>query len=191
MIAHVEGTIIFRGNRYIILDVGGLGYRIFLTKQTLGSVPEKGKPMELFTHQYIREELMELYGFRTLAELEFFEALVAISGIGPKSALSIMGVAPLDTLKRAIAAGEITHLVKVSGVGKKIAEKVIIELRDKLSAGGIESDAYFAADADALEALIMLGYTKQEAREVLRKVPENITDVEKRIAEALRILGKA
>src|SRR3989344_4807077 len=133
MIAHLSGTLLFRGTRYVIVDVSGVGYKLFTSLETLKTLPAKiSEPIKLFTHLYVRETALELYGFASMAELEFFEQLIGISGIGPKSALGILSVAPLDSLKHAIASGETTYLTKISGIGKKIAEKIIVELRDKL-----------------------------------------------------------
>jgi len=190
MIAHLEGTIAFRGMRFLIIDVGGVGYKVFVPSEALKKIPEKNNPVKLFTHLYVREDAMELYGFPTLAELEFFEMLIAISGIGPKSAIGILGIASIDTLKRAIASGETKYLIKVSGIGRKNAEKIIIELREKIGGQGAFSPELLKAESDAIEALVSLGFSASEAREALRKVPETIEETPKRVSEALKILGR-
>ena len=190
MIAHLEGTIAFRGMRFLIIDVGGVGYKVFVPSEALKKIPEKNNSIKLFTHLYVREDAMELYGFPTLAELEFFEMLIAISGIGPKSAIGILGIASIDTLKRAIASGETKYLIKVSGIGRKNAEKIIIELREKIGGQGAFSPELLKAESDAIEALVSLGFSASEAREALRKVPETIEETPKRVSEALKILGR-
>ena len=190
MIAHLEGTIAFRGMRFLIIDVGGVGYKVFVPSEALKKIPEKNNPVKLFTHLYVREDAMELYGFPTLAELEFLEMLIAISGIGPKSAIGILGIASIDTLKRAIASGETKYLIKVSGIGRKNAEKIIIELREKIGGQGAFSPELLKAESDAIEALVSLGFSASEAREALRKVPETIEETPKRVSEALKILGR-
>src|SRR3989344_9682734 len=131
MIAFIEGKIELRGEKFAIIAAGGVGYKIFAGVETLRKVPEKGQNVRLWTHQYVREDALELYGFLTFVELELFETLISISGIGPKSGLGIMAIAPVDTLKKAIASGDTSYLTKVSGIGRKTAEKVILELREK------------------------------------------------------------
>ncbi len=178
-------------DKFLIVDTNGIGYRIFSGAQTIKKAPKKGEQISLWTHLYNREGAgtPELYGFLEYAELEFFELLIQISGIGPKSALGVLAVAPLDTLKKAISSGEISYLTKVSGIGRKTAEKIVLELREKLGAleGG---NAMFKDDQDVLEALQSLGYSGNEAREALKKVPETITGANNRIKESLKILGK-
>ena len=189
MIALLTGAIAFRGMRYVILDVGGVGYRVYMSDLDLGRVGAEGAVVSLHTHLHVREDIMDLYGFFTRSEIEFFESLISISGIGPRSALGILGVGPVDQLKRAIAAGDIRHLTKVAGIGKKTAEKVVLELKDKLS-GGAEHVMYTSGDADALDALVSLGYSQEEARDALRAVPSEIMEVKSRVQYALRDLGK-
>lgn len=191
MIAHLKGKILLRGQKFIIIDAGGIGYKIFAAPETIKKA--KGKEeFSLWTHLHVREDALELYGFTEYAELEFFEMLISVSGIGPKSALGVIGVAPLDTLKRAVSAGETEYLTKVSGIGRRTAEKIIVELREKL--GGAEfmegKDELLKGEQDALEALQSLGYSLREAREALKQVPKEIEDTNNRIKEALKFLGK-
>jgi Holliday junction DNA helicase RuvA len=192
MISCLEGRIIFKGERFIVMDVSGIGYRIFVGPEVLRRV-KKEETIRLWTHLYVREDTMELYGFLEYAELDFFETLIQISGIGPRSALGVLSVAPLDTLKRAIASGETSYLTQVSGIGKKIAEKIILELRDKLgkvgfSAGG---NVFLKEEEDVLKALRSLGYSHSEARDVLKQLPADISGTRDRVKEALKILGKS
>ncbi len=187
MIASISGTLSFRGTRYVLVDVAGVGYKLFTSLETMKLLPQTGTAGKLFTHLYVRENAMELYGFSTMAELEFFEMLISISGIGPKSAIGVLSVAPLDTLKRAIATGESSYLTKISGIGNKIAQKMIVELRDKLAGeGGV---AVGIDDVDALDALVSLGYTMREAREALHKLPPELTTIDEKIKAALKQLG--
>jgi len=134
----------------------------------------------------VREDILDLYGFLNREELEFFEMLINVSGIGPKGALAILGVASIDTLKKAISTGDIPYLTKISGIGKKTAEKMIIELRDKM--GVNKTGTSLQEELDALEALKSLGYSQNEAREVLKKVSPEMNTNEK-IREALKILS--
>ncbi|MFH1956709.1 MAG: Holliday junction branch migration protein RuvA [Patescibacteria group bacterium] len=191
MIAQLRGKISFRGDKFIILDVNGIGYKVFVTPEILKK--SRGKTEFLvWTHLHVREDILDLYGFLEHSELKLFEMLISVSGIGPKSALGIIGVAPIDTLKRAISAGETNYLTKVSGIGKRNAEKIIIELREKL--GGDEflegRDELLKDEQDVLAALESLGYSLRDAREALKNVPPEITGAQNRIKHALKQLGK-
>lgn len=191
MISLLEGTIEFKGDKFAIVNVSGVGYKVFLSSDTLLKIPEKSGKVKLWTHQYVREDTLALYGFLNFAELSFFEMLIGISGIGPKGALGILGVAPLDTLKKAIAAGDTSYLTRVSGVGRKTAEKIVLELKEKMAGGKNLIDApELKEEADALDALMALGYSQREAREALLKVSAEITSVEKRVKEALKRMNR-
>ncbi|OGZ35953.1 MAG: Holliday junction DNA helicase RuvA, partial [Candidatus Portnoybacteria bacterium RIFCSPHIGHO2_02_FULL_39_12] len=129
MLASIEGKIELKTERFILVNVNGVGYRVFCPVQILAKMPEKGEKVKLFIHLYVRENILELYGFLSFEELEFFELLISISGLGPKAGLGILSVASLKDLRAAISSGQIGLLTKVSGVGKKTAERVILELR--------------------------------------------------------------
>ena len=191
MIAQLEGAVELITERFVVVKVGGVGYKIFLGADTLAKMSGRGERVLLWTHQHVREDMLDLYGFLHFAELEFFELLISISGIGPRGALSVLGVAPVETLKKAIAAGDTSYLTRVSGIGKKTAEKIVLELREKMSGRGVSVEAPELKDeADALEALIGLGYSQREAREALATVPNSLATVEKRVGAALQKLGK-
>ena len=190
MINFLEGEIVFKGERFVVLKDGGIGYKVFLPVVALTQA-RIGERTKLWTHLHVREDAMELYGFLHYAELEFFELLIGISGIGPRSALGVLALAPVDTLKRAIAAGDTSYLTKVSGIGRKTAEKIVLELKEKLgfgkmSLGGTEDLQH---DADVLEALVALGYTATQARDALGKLKPTIQGREARLKEALKLLG--
>lgn len=190
MISYVEGTVELKEEKFVVVNVSGVGYKIFAGEETLGKIPQKGSFVKLWTHLYVREDAQELYGFLTPEELNFFETLIGIPGIGPKGGLGILGVAPIDMLKKAIGAGDTSYLTRVSGIGRKTAEKIILELKDKMiKMGTAEHAPELKEEADALEALTSLGYSQKEAREALRAVPAEIRSAEKRIKEALRRLG--
>ncbi len=191
MVSSVEGKIIFRAERFVIVESGGIGYRIFTTSDAIHTLAKNQKIIKFWTHLYLREDTVELYGFLEYSELEFFEILIQISGIGPKSALGVLAVAPLDTLKKAISSGETSYLTKVSGIGRKIAEKIILELKDKMGKiGSAEEGIFLREEGDVLKALRSLGYSLEEAREALKKLPSEIEGAEKRVKEALKILGQ-
>lgn len=188
MIAHLNGKIIFRGDKFIIIEANGVGYKIFIAPEVIRKTKKK-EDFALWTHLHVRENIMELYGFLEYAELDFFEMLINISGIGPKSALGILTMAPLDTLKRAISTEDTSYLTKVSGIGRKIAEKIVLELKEKLGETVVEDNSMLKDESDVLQALQSLGYSLREAREALKQVPKEIEGASNRIKEALRILG--
>lgn len=192
MISCLEGKVIFKGERFIVIDINGVGYRVFIGPDVLRKA-KKEETIKLWTHLYVREDSQELYGFLEYAELNFFETLIQISGIGPKSALGVLAVAPLDTLKQAIATGETSYLTQVSGIGKKIAEKIILELRDKLGKIGFagEENVFLKGEEDVLKALRTLGYSYSEARETIKQIPADIIGTQNRVKEALKILSKS
>jgi Holliday junction DNA helicase RuvA len=190
MIAHISGKILHKNEKFLIVDVNGVGYKVSTTIENINSV-NLGQGAEFWTYTAVRENAIDIYGFKDLEEMSFFELLLDVSGIGPKSALSIISVASTDTLKKAIATGDTGYLNKVSGIGKKTAEKIVIELRDKLHAhiGDDTGTETLKGESDALEALKTLGYSQNEARDVLKQIPNTIEGTNARIKEALKILG--
>lgn len=190
MITLLEGTIELKTEKFAIINVNGMGYRVFFSPDITQKIPEKGGNVKVWIHHHVREDSEELYGFRHYGELELFEMLIGISGIGPKGALGIMAIAPVDTLKKAIAAGDTSYLTRVSGIGRKIAEKVVLELKDKMVGKGVTIEAPELKDeADAIDALVALGYSQREAREALSTVPADGGSIEKRVSQALKRLG--
>ncbi|TAN36527.1 Holliday junction branch migration protein RuvA [Patescibacteria group bacterium] len=192
MIAHLSGTILFVGDRYVVIETSGVGYKVRLAVDTLQTLKKNvGENTSLWIHTAVREDALDLYGFQNQVELEFFEMLISVSGIGPKGALGILNVAPVDHLKEAISMGDTGALTKVSGIGLKSAQKIILELRDKL--GWQESEAsgtMLGDERDAIEGLVALGYAERSAREALKKVPSDTKGTGARIKEALKLLGK-
>lgn len=191
MISFLEGKIIFRGLGFIILQTeGGVGYKIFISSNSFDSTREKKEEnAKLWTHLSVKENSMELYGFQNYAELEFFETLLKVSGVGPKSALAVFNVASVDTLKNAIASGESGYLTRVSGIGRKTAEKIIVELKDKFG-GKNGANFQFKEDEDVYEALLSLGYSPRDARTAINEIDKTATGVENRVKAALKILGR-
>lgn len=191
MIAYLEGEIIHLTDKFIIINTGNVGYKVSVTPQTI-SLYTLDKKTSLFIYTAVRENSIDLYGFKDINELSFFELLLDVSGIGPKGALGIIALAPVLTIKRAIATGDVGYLNKVSGIGKKTAEKIIIELRDKLKDYKSDTDTpgTLRDESDILEALKSLGYSQNEARDSLHEVPPTVIGTNARIKEALKILGK-
>lgn len=189
MIAKIKGKIEYLKDNYAVVDVNGIGYKIFLTAYAMGKIAG-GKEAEFFIHTYVREDALNLYGFLTMEELEMFELLISISGIGPKAGLGILTVATPNTIKTAILNEDSSILTKVSGVGKKTAERVILELKNKVADMPDSDKVGAVADSDAIEALVSMGYSVAEAREALKHVPKDVQDAGQMVKMALRNLGK-
>ncbi len=186
MIGSLKGKILLKTEKFLILETTGVGYKVNVSSDTLSKVKKTGDEIMLWIHTHVREDVLDLYGFLERQELEFFEMLISVSGIGPKGALTILGITSIETLRKAIGTGDTSYLTKISGIGKKTAEKIVIELRDKISEE--KSGTSLQGELDALEALKSLGYSQNEAREALKKVFPN-TDTNAKIREALKILG--
>lgn len=189
MIASLSGTLSFASERFVVLNAGGVGYKIFTAGETVRAAQKKSGEMLFWTHLSVRENALDLYGFLEQTELDFFELLLTVSGIGPKTALGIMNAAPVEMIVSAVIEGDSSHLTKVSGIGTKNAQKIVMELKGKVD--GFRSETPSGEkETDALEALEALGYSLREARDVLKKIsPEAVTPGEK-IKEALKLLGK-
>jgi len=188
MIGYIEGEVRAVRATYCIVLAGGVGYKVFATKEALAA-QKTDQIASFWTHLAVREDILDLYGFVEEEELRFFNLLLSVSGIGPRSALSILDIASVETLRSAISSGNAGYLTSVSGIGKKTAEKIVLELRDKVGLGVDGSGTALSGDVDTLDALRALGYSAQEAREALRKVPTDVTNGNERIREALRLLG--
>lgn len=189
MIAKLSGRIDFLKDSYAVIDVNGIGYKVYLTLHTFGKIAGQGS-VELYTHTYVREDTLALYGFLEMDELEMFELLIGISGIGPKAALGILSIADPNTVRTAVLNEDASILTKVSGVGKKIAQRVILELKSKITDMPAHEKARVVDDSDALEALVAMGYSVTEARETLKLIPASVKDVGEKVKMALKSLGK-
>ncbi len=190
MIGKLEG--VFGGTHpdgTVILMVGGIGYAVYVPAGVLISMQTSGNA-SLFIHTAVREDAIDLYGFLAHDDLAFFKQLLGVSGIGPKSALGILNIADTKTLKRSIATGDNSMLTKVFGIGKKSAERIVVELRDKLaeehSARGEALGA--GGDGEVMEALMALGYSASESRKAMKEI-QDVEGSRERIAAALKYLG--
>ncbi|MCK4918877.1 MAG: Holliday junction branch migration protein RuvA [Candidatus Pacebacteria bacterium] len=191
MIAYLKGKIIFKNENFIILLSGDIGYKVFM----LSCQDKIDDEVEFFTYLNVKEDALTLYGFSSYNELELFEHLISISGIGPKAGLGILSLADPETVKVAIAKGDSSILTRVSGIGKKTAERVVLELRNKFSS--LDGDDVLQEKSkeindhtDVIEALISLGYSAQQAKKALANIPSEIKDVSERIKMALKEIGK-
>ncbi len=193
MIAFLRGKIISQNNSFLIVEVNNIGYKVFVNQNLLNQI-KVGNQIELYTHQYVREDFLDLYGFISQDELEMFELLLSVSGVGPKSALGVLSVASINDLKRTIAAGDPSLLVKVSGIGKKTAERIVLELREKVDSfvdrKKMSNTYNTVASSDEIDALMALGYSLSQAREALSRVDPSVKDSGERIKQALRLLHK-
>ncbi len=190
MIGSIRGKILLKTEKFIIVETGGVGYKINISPDVLSKVNDVSGDVLLWIHMHVREDILDLYGFLDHQELEFFEMLINVSGIGPKGALAILGIASIETLKKAIGTSDIAYLTRISGIGKKTAEKIVIELRDKMAnkINGEKTGPSLQSELDVMEALKSLGYSQYEAREALKKVsPDSNTNT--KIKEALKILA--
>jgi Holliday junction DNA helicase RuvA len=189
MIHSIFGTVFQKSENFVVVEAGGVGYKIFMSKAALPNVPNLGLEIKLFTYLQHRDDAMTLYGFLSGRELELFERLITVSGVGPKSAMGIMGVANVDQLAIAINEGKVELLTRVSGVGKKTAERVVLELKGKLSLSGSASAqtlGLMESDADLEDTLVSLGYTHGQAKSAIAKIEPSVTGFKERLREALK-----
>ena len=192
MISFLQGTVEYRGDRFVIINTGGIGYKVTLGAKLLNSVSKSQDTVKLFIHSQMnmREGTFDLYGFAKKEDLDLFGTLTTVSGIGPKAAMNIMSTVEPEHLKMAVMNEDADFLKKVSGLGPKTAQRLIIELQNKLDyidTGSLRS-ADLGHEANALEALLALGYTQGQAKEALKEAKgESLQD---RVREALKLLGK-
>lgn len=168
----------------LLLEVAGVGYIVRVSSGTLLSV-KKDDPCFMYIHDHVREDSHDLFGFIQRVEMELFERLLSVSGVGPKVALTILSVGSYDTVHRAILQGDLTVLTSVPGVGKKTAQKIILDLKGQL----VEEEAITGTDGEVIDALVSLGYAMPHAREVVKSLTTTQTDVSQRIREALKYLS--
>ncbi|MGE5577086.1 MAG: Holliday junction branch migration protein RuvA [Syntrophothermus sp.] len=218
MIARLKGTLVHQAEDFVIIDVSGVGYRVYIPGSTRDRLPGLGQEACIFTHTYVREDAILLYGFATWEERQLFEVLIGVSGIGPKVALSILSSMEAEEFRRAVAFADEAVLTNINGIGKKTAQRLILELKDKLGAIGSTRGALGAelgagsrgmsgtpdgragnrgSDpvVDAVEALVALGYSPVEATRAVQKARAEsgsagtAIDLELLIRKALRLVG--
>lgn len=184
MIGSLRGKIVGIRSGSFLLEVGGVGYLVRCSGGSLSKFKVQTEQM-FYIHDHLREDSHDLFGFETLDEQDLFEQLLTVSGVGPKVALTILSAGDLDTVRRAVMQGDLNFLTSISGVGKKTAQKIILDLKGQI----VEQDQESSQDKEALEALVSLGYSRYQAREALKGIPLS-NDISSRIREALRILAK-
>lgn len=187
MIYYLEGKPSFFGGKFLVLEINGVGYKIFLSPKNLVKIKENKKVLQkIFTFLHLKEDALELYGFLTKEELELFEALMDVQGIGPKAALSLSSIGSLEALKAAIEKGDTKIFEGIKGIGKKKIQKIILELTGRLRE--LKKDDAIGATDEALEGLVSLGFPRQRAKEALSKVSPEIKNTEEKVKEALKKL---
>lgn len=197
MIAYLEGKLVEKSPTHLILEVNGVGYSISIPVSTYSSLGEAGQTVKVLTCQQVREDELKLYGFSTKPEKELFELLINVNGVGPKMALSILSCVPVEEFQRSVLREDLDVLTTISGVGKKTAQRLIVELKEKLSKVDLgerkelkEKETVFVPALDeAIMALVSLGYTKPDAKKALERVVKDTKEslpVEELIKRALK-----
>jgi len=201
MIARINGLLISKSVSHLIVDINGLGYRVFVPLTTFYELPDEGQKVTLHIHTHVKDDSINLFGFYRYEDKVVFQLMISVSGIGPKLAMNIMSGISAEELTHAVSKGDLNRLVRIPGVGKKMAERMILELRDKLiklepfATSVDESISYAGADAtreDALSALINLGYKSQAATDALDKTINECTEplsLEALLKKTLKILA--
>lgn len=187
MIAHVYGELVEKTQSALIIDVGGIGYEVQVAVGDFDAA-NMGEKVKLYTHDHLRENAHELFGFSHLGAKRLFELLISVSGVGPKMALAILSLGDSEATRSAIASGDHAFVQRASGVGKRLAERIVVDLKDKVGAPGAITaggQQIVAGGDDALDALLALGYSLQDANEALAGV-DSALSVQNRIKEALK-----
>lgn len=198
MIYSLNGTLIYADHQFAVIECGGVGYKFLASTKTLSSLPPKGKQAFVYTYMNVKEDAVDLFGFADTNELELFKLITSVNGVGPKIGIAILSDFTVDQLSLAIASGDAKTLTKASGVGLKIAQRIVLELKDKLASGlTVQSDSGSATAADiadgsspkdAIAALVQFGYSHSEAAATVSKcdLSKSTEDI---IKQALRLLS--
>lgn len=201
MYSYIKGNLEEKMSNYIVVENNGIGYKIFMSKSAIGRTGELGEKIKVFTHYHVREDEISLYGFLTNEELKMFELLLSVSGVGAKSAISMLSNISPSEFAVSIVNNDITKLTKVPGIGKKSAQRIVLELKDKLKAeqelmkGEVEKDNSEKIDLsedveEAISALQILGYNRKEVQKALTKFDYKSMSIEDIIRNGLKYLAK-
>ena len=183
MIAYLKGTILEKGLTYIILENQGMGYKVFVTPEALQA--NVGDVLTFYTYHKVSDDGQSLFGLPDFETLKFFELLITVNGVGPKVALAILSAARVDAVRQAIANQDAAAFTRIAGVGTKTAEKIIVELKNKVT-----SDKSQVTSSEVFDALLALGYNQKEVREVINKIDSTKPQGEQ-LKQALRMMGKS
>ncbi len=196
MYYYIKGKYITKGDNFIVLETGGIGYKIFTSAINLEKMPLPNENLMMYTHLYVREDIQDLYGFVSSDELTLFLQLLSISGVGPKAALAVMSALTYEQLALAVMTNDSKTLTKAQGIGPKAAQRIVLELKDKLNAVDALPEEIKTVNeeqqnqmSEAVTALTVLGYSVNEAKQAVSKVNSD-SGVENIIKEALKILTK-
>ena len=199
MIYSLTGELTYIGDQFLVIDCGGVGFKCFTSLSTASTAGRIGEQVRLFTYLSVKEDALDLYGFKTENELNVFKLLISVSGVGPKAAVSILSEMSADKLALAVAAGDSKAITKANGVGKKTAERIVLELKDKMAGVAVsDSDSYISAAAsveeessagEAVAALVVLGYGKSEAAAVVGAMDKSLS-ADEMIRQGLRQLAR-
>ena len=199
MIAFVSGILEMKLNGYIVIDVGGIGYKVFMSESAIDLLGELGENVKVYTHQHVREDDISLYGFITMEELNMFELLISVSGVGAKSALSILANVEPSSFALAVISNDTSKLVKIPGVGAKTAARIVLELKDKLKNQDLvdkKKDVTKKTNPDdenvdeAISALQVLGYNRKDIEKVFEKIELDNLTLEDMIKQGLKYLSR-
>jgi len=191
MLYSLSGQLVAKKNGFLILETAGIAFKVLVSPRALQSLPQNGSQIKVFCSLFSRESApFDLFGFLTEQELYLFEKLNTVNGVGPKTAMSVLSVAPIDQLAAAINAGKIDLLTKASGIGKKTAERLVLDLKGKLEMSGGVAEAQtlqlMESDTELEETLVGFGYTKQQAKSAVGKIDLSIIGFKERLREALK-----
>ncbi|ALG49552.1 Holliday junction branch migration protein RuvA [Clostridium perfringens] len=199
MYEYIRGQFQGISKDYVVIELNNIGYKIFTSGNTMSNMPKVGDEVLLYLEQIVREDFIGLYGFTTREELEMFKILLSINGVGAKAALSLLSISTVNNLKYAIMMGDEKHITRAPGIGKKTAQRIILELKDKLKPDeltseegqlieGINDNSDYSFNInETLSALMALGYTEKEAQKALEKVDKTLS-IENMIKESLKLL---
>lgn len=199
MIAYIKGNLEMKFENYVVIDVGGIGYKIFMSEKGLEELGSVGQTVKVHTHYHVREDDISLYGFNTNEELKMFELLLGVSGIGAKSAINMLSNITPSSFALAVITNDTSKLVKIPGIGAKSAARIVLELKDKLKTVEATNKENFEITkvleednklTEAISALQVLGYNRKEIEKVLEKIDKDNLSLEDIIKKALSILGK-
>lgn len=201
MISYIKGTLEYIGENDVILETGGIGYHIYVSQATTAHLPSKGNQIMIYTYMNVKEDAISLYGFRTVEELNLFHKLITVSGVGPKGGLSFLSQMSPKEIVMAIVSDDVKTLCKTPGIGKKIAQRVILELKDKFQASDGVLETIFASEGqldvsetspklEAIEALTALGYSRSEAVQAVDRIYDTSLTTEDLLKLALKSMVK-
>lgn len=197
MFAYIKGSLEIKAGNYVVVENSGIGYKINMSAKSIGTIGNIGENVKVYTHYHVREDEISLYGFNTEEELRMFEILINVSGVGARSAIAMLSDITPSSFALAVINNDVNRLTKVPGVGKKTAQRLILELQDKLKSENVSQDDDENTDDnssnnndEAVTALQVLGYTRKEITAVLEKIDTKKLSIEEIIKSALKYLGK-